>query len=85
MKLTIVPTVKMNIVKAIPEGNNVERGAYKKYWKGLKKTPKGEFLEVVAPTKKQKLIANYIYYRARKSRKKIGIAFRLKAMYAFWK
>ena len=77
-------TTKVRIVDAIP-GNKTPRGTYTKFWQDLRNMPKGKFLEVPAPGKIQKLISHHIYYMARKAHKKVRIAFRPKALYAYWK
>jgi hypothetical protein len=85
-KLTL--TSKVKIVNSIPGSETIStRGKYKIFWKGLMKTPKNKFLEVIAKPKEQKLIANYIYFKARQGskRSKASIVYRPTAMYCFWK
>lgn len=77
--------IKTKVVNTIPGTDRAPRGIYFQFWKNLKDTPQGKFLEITAPIKKQKLISHHLYYRARKARKNISIAFKPKAMYVFWK
>lgn len=76
---------KVRIVNSIPGTDRQPRGIYFKYWKDLKKTPKGKFLEITAKPKEQRLISHHLYYRARKTHLKVSVTFQPKAMYAFWK
>ena len=76
---------KVQIVDAIPDGASSVRGQYEGFWKDLKKTPVGKFLEVTVPRRGQKLIANYIYYKARKTHKKVSIAYKPRACYIYWR
>lgn len=77
--------VKTRIVKSIPNTDRNTRGAYMRFWTDLRKTPKGEYLEIKAPLKTQKLISHFLYYKGRKQRKKVSCAFKDKALYAYWK
>lgn len=76
--------VKVSRVKSIPD-QKTTRGAYEKFWADMKQTPKGEHLVLTTQPKNQKLIANYLYYRARKARKGLTISFRTEAAYCSWK